>query len=183
MLRRACPKLLESGVVHNWSQRRKLQQVVRLLADSCREKAFASLRASPVVAIAWDCSGDITQHEKGVLEVRHMNSEQTRAVNTFTDICQVPLTDAANESIVILRALSALDMGGRVISMTADGAAVNWGVNNGILTRLGLRQDAVYCVPHRLQLAAAHITKFHKQVAEMADVLEGVGHDFGLLLK
>ncbi len=146
-----------------------------MTVKQCVAVNFAELHASPVVSIAWDCSSDISLHELGVLEVRYLNAQQNRAQQRIVDICKVRETTAVGEVNVIRAAVATAALEGKVISMTADGAAVNWGVHNGILQRLGLREDGVYCVPHQLQLTVPHAKKHVATVAAMTELLEGIG--------
>ncbi|XP_065654267.1 uncharacterized protein LOC136080862 [Hydra vulgaris] len=98
-----------------------------------------------------------------VVSLLDMNSLGGMSANTikkaidsiFIETCSVPLTALANKY--------------KLVSATADGACVNFGIYNGVLTQL--KKDRmwlikIHCVNHRLELAIKDAVKDISQYKE-----------------
>ena len=95
----------------------------------------------------------------------------------------MPDASASGELEVVRAALKQLSCTGRVISVTTDGAATNWGKHSGLLQRLGLFSDSVMCTPHKMNLAVAHVQRKYGKVQQKAvlaavEMLEATATDF-----
>ncbi len=178
---KAAPQFLShdhGAEIVGWAGHMKTRNVIHAIASQCKLKAFPPLILSSVVSLSFDCSSDKSNIEKMVIEVRHLNIDRTRAVTTFASIARVSDTTASGECRVILQELKKLSLQGSVIAAAADGAAVNWGERNGVLAKLKLRDDSVWCMAHQIALTVPRLKKIHSHFADMLALLSGIATDF-----
>jgi hypothetical protein len=163
--------------LEHWKNIDKQNDLLQEVASNAERNAHTDMSASPYWSLMWDTTPDITRREQGNIYIRHLDASQTRAVQTFVKLVQVPDRTAEGEEKLIRETIQKLEHPpqGAGVAAGLDGAAVNMGCHQGLAVRLGI--PMIHCGGHKINLTPIHVTKSQDQVAQVVDHLQGIATD------
>ena len=147
-------------LTQNYSNGKQAACFIRYLAEAIREDVRSAFHASPFISTIMDGSTDTGNIDEEIVYVRYFNMETFYADCRFLCLKSVCKADAEHLFQVLT---SAMENDGSypewlesLVCCTADGAAVNFGINNGTIARVKRMKPHViglHCTAHRLELA------------------------------
>lgn len=161
------------------------REFIHYIADAIKEKCAAVIASSHFISILSDGSqARKTNDEKELILVRtERNGLPVYFVVSLLEMASLGGTDAnsikaaidgvfhsAEDDDSCNGRIPLTDYRTKVVSVTSDGASVNLGVYNGVLTQMKRERDwlvTIHCVNHRLELALKDAVKAFKPFDEV----------------
>eukprot|EP00057_Strongylocentrotus_purpuratus_P017041 XP_011671515.1 PREDICTED: zinc finger protein 862-like [Strongylocentrotus purpuratus] len=161
---------------NTYTHEAKCSEFIGVIGDTMKSEMLTALKEAQYFSIMVDGSTDASVKEQELVYVHFVNDKTGEVQSNFFCITDVKHATAQGlkDGLDEIFADADMSLKGKLVCVCADGAAVNMGVNKGLIALL--RKDhempwliGMHCLNHRLELAAKNAFEktYMDEISEM----------------